>query len=274
MRKLVLNTDLGLDLDELELIDHMAKVGWDGVFTGWNDKKGNKYLADRIKADGLIYQSIHAPFGNSYHMWEEDARGDEEVARQIRCLHDSAEAGVNLVIMHAIIGMERCTPTAIGVDRYGKLLDEAQSLGIKIAVENTEGECYLDRIMTDLHDHPALGFCIDTGHEMCYDFSHDLIGKYGDKLIATHLNDNMGMTGDKLTWLDDSHMMPFDGVADWNGIANRIKKTPFSGPLTFELISKNRPDRHTHDRYADLGADGYLSLALEKAKKFRDIFEG
>ena len=61
---------------------------------------------------------------------------------------------------------------------------------------------------------------------------------------------------------------------DWNGIANRIKKTPFSGPLTFELTSKNRPDRHTHDRYADLGVDGYLSLALEKAKKFRDIFEG
>ena len=34
MRKLVLNTDLGLDMDELELIDRMAKVGGDGVFTG------------------------------------------------------------------------------------------------------------------------------------------------------------------------------------------------------------------------------------------------
>lgn len=35
---------------------------------------------------------------------------------------------------------------------------------------------------------------------MCVNYSHDLITEYGDKLIATHLNDNMKMTGDEITW--------------------------------------------------------------------------
>ncbi|MGN1093658.1 MAG: sugar phosphate isomerase/epimerase family protein [Candidatus Neoclostridium sp.] len=271
MRKLIINVDLGIDL--MEFFDRAAKVGWDGVFTGWNEEKGNKYIAERIKADGLIYQSVHAPFNKCDRLWEEDERGDAEVERQKKCLRDSAEAGVDLVVMHAIIGMDKCTPTNIGVDRFGKILDEAQSLGVKVAVENTEGECYVEKLFADLKSHPALGFCIDTGHEMCYNYSQDIIGKYGDKLIATHLNDNMGVTGEKITWYDDAHMMPFDGIADWDGIARRIKKTPFDGPLTFELNKYNRPERHTHDRYAQLDADGYLSLALEKAKKFRVLLE-
>ena len=98
-------------------------------------------------------------------------------------------------------------------------------------------------------------------------------GKYADKLICTHLNDNMGQTGDSITWLDDSHLLPFDGVADWNKIAERLNKAGYKGDLTFELTSKSKPERNTHDRYADLDFTGFAALALEKAKKFRDIIE-
>ena len=108
---------------------------------------------------------------------------------------------------------------------------------------------------------------------MCYNASRDIIGKYADKLICTHLNDNMAQTGDSITWLDDSHLLPFDGVGDWNGIADRLKKAGYKNHLTFELTSKNKPERNTHDIYAHLDCQGFAALALERAKKFRSILE-
>lgn len=120
-----------------------------------------------------------------------------------------------VVVEHAVIGFDKHTPNELGVKRFETLANEAERLGIKIAIENTEGEEYLERLLSCLNGHPAVGFCIDTGHEMCYNESRDLISKYARQLLCTHLNDNMKITGDEITWLDDSHMMPFDGLADW-----------------------------------------------------------
>lgn len=79
--------------------------------------------------------------------------------------------------------------------------------------------------MHDLGGSPAVRFCWDTGHEMCYNFSQDMMGLYGDKLVATHFNDNMGMADPNVvTWHDDAHLLPFDGIADWAGIMQRINR--------------------------------------------------
>lgn len=273
MRQLVIGTGIGFEQNTTEQIYAIAKAGFDGIFTHWNEEEGNKAYLKAAKDAGLFYQSVHAPFEKSYLMWEEGEDGDRETERQKKCLRDTAEIGVPIVVMHAIIGFNRFTPTDTGVLRFGKLLDEARSLGVKIALENTEGECYLRRLMNEFHGHEALGFCIDTGHEMCYNYSHDLITEFGNKLIATHLNDNMKITGDKITWLDDSHLLPFDGLADWKGIADRLNAVGYAGPLTFELTSKSKPERHTHDIYDNLDLDGFLSLAYKKAVEFRRLVE-
>ena len=48
-----------------------------------------------------------------------------------------------------------------------------------------------------------------------------MLALYGEKLICTHLNDNLGIKDfeGKTTWHDDLHLLPFDGIADWNKIA-------------------------------------------------------
>ena len=71
-----------------------------------------------------------------------------------------------------------------------------------------------------------------------------------------------------------THLLPFDGVADWNGIAARLKKANYAGDFTFELTSKNKPERHTHDIYADLDYTAFATLAFEKAKKFKELMLG
>lgn len=55
-----------------------------------------------------------------------------------------------------------------------------------------------------LADLDNVGFCLDAGHEMCYNHSADMLSLYGDRLIATHINDNLGIRdyGGKTTWID------------------------------------------------------------------------
>lgn len=273
MRNLIINTDLrnSWGVSEDEFIDTAAELGWNGVFSDWTDGKDMRRVRAQTERNGLYLQSVHAPFTKIAAMWENGEAGETELSRQLVCLRECAEIGAPIVVEHAIIGFDKHAPNALGVKRFETLANEAERLGVKLAIENTEGEEYLDRLLTDLKGHPAVGFCIDTGHEMCYNESRDLITKYARQLICTHLDDNMKITGNEITWLDDSHLMPFDGLADWRGIANRLNAAHFAGELTFELVGKNRPERHTHDIYAALDMKGFLALALKKAKQFRDM---
>lgn len=272
MRKLVLATGNGFDVTQTEEIRLIAECGWDGVFTGW-DPENYRSLARTVREAGLLYQSVHAPFHTVHRLWEPGEPGEEELAQQLACVRGCAEIGVPIVVMHAIIGMDRHTPNELGVERFGRIFAEAKKLGVTVAVENTEGEEYLEAVLRAYADEKAAGFCIDTGHELCYNYGHDLIGKYADKLVCTHLNDNLGITGVGITWLDDAHMLPFDGKVDFPGVAARLDRAGYTGPLTFELTSQNKPDRHTHDRYAHLDAKGFIALALERAKRFAVLVE-
>lgn len=274
MRKLVVAVGMGFKDSVADQVRLMSEIGWDGVFTGWSYAEDVEAYARAIADAKLKYQSIHAPFGNVDKIWESETEGDKYVQEQIDCLKHSKAAGVDLVVAHAIIGMDRCTPTTLGLRRFEKIFNAAENLGVTVALENTEGEIYVEALMREFGSSDRVRFCIDTGHEMCYNASRDIIGKYADKLICTHLNDNMGQTGDSITWLDDSHLLPFDGVGDWQGIADRLNKAGYKGDLTFELTSKSKPERNTHDRYAQLDLRGFASLALERAKKFRTIIDG
>lgn len=262
MRKLIIGA--GADPDSLNAV---VQTGWDGVFVGWGPGFDPNGTIARIRERNLLLQSVHAPFVGIWKLWEgSDEVAQTELDQQIACLRDTAAMGCDLVILHAIIGMERNTPTQIGVERFAVLVQEARRLGVRIALENTEGEIYLKTLLEAFDSEAHVGFCVDTGHELCYNRAGDTIGTYGKRLFGTHLNDNMGQTGDRLTWLDDAHMLPFDGIADWAGIAARLKTAGFTGPLTFELIQGNRPDRHTNDRYAGLSFAAYLATAYEHAR--------
>ena len=270
MRKLILGTDMGFsEISTVDQIKAIKKAGWDGVFTDWCEEDGNRAFRAAVDREGLIYQSVHAPFKYCGKMWEEGEEGEAEVERQIRCLRDCAAVGVDLVVMHTIIGFDKFTPNQLGVERFGKIFEAAEKYGVTVALENTEGEIYLETLMKAFDGHPSLGFCIDTGHEMCYNDSRDIITKYGKHLVATHINDNMKVTGEKITWHDDSHLLPFDGLADWEGVARRLKAVGYEGPLTFELTVKNKPNRNTHDIYSHLDFDPFSSYSKQKQERNR-----
>ena len=272
--KLGVNIGQGFGESFHEGVLSTARAGFDACFTGWSDGTDVAARAAFIRENGLIYQSIHAPFNKSDALWEEGEAGDAFADLLVRCLHDCAENEIPIMVVHPIIGMDKHTPTPKGIERFARVVGEAEKTAVKVAFENVEGIEYLRAVIKELGGSPAVGYCWDTGHEMCYNFSSDVPALFGDKLVATHLNDNFGMADrNVVTWLDDSHMMPYDGIADWQGIAKRLVRAGYEGILTFELTSRSKPGKNTHDAYAAMGLDGFLDLAYSRAVRVAEEVE-
>lgn len=140
-------------------------------------------------------------------------------------------------------------------------------MGIKIAFENTEGEEHLFALMDAFKNNDTVGFCWDSGHEMCYNHSQDLLGRFGEKLIMTHLNDNLGISRfDGVTyWTDDLHLLPFDGIADWDYNISRMKKSKRQEILNFELNIVSKPNRHENDVYGKMTYEEYFAECYKRA---------
>lgn len=265
--KLCLGVSEQFKLPVAEQIKLFHDIGFDAFFTGWNygANVGEwKKYADSL---GIEYQSIHAPFSNSAKMWEDESKAASAVKELIDCLHCCSENKVPIMIAHTFIGFENHTPTESGIINFGKVINEAERLGVKIAFENTEGEEYLAALMEKFSDNDAVGFCWDTGHEMCYNHSQDMLKMYGKKLICTHLNDNLGIRdySGKITYIDDLHLLPFDGIADWANIAARLDREKYNGILTFELNIKSKPGRHENDVYQKLDIKDYFTEVYKRA---------
>ena len=265
------------EIPRIEQLDVIKSAGFDGFFIDkdkHSDWKFTEPYAEKAAKLGLFFQSIHAPFYGMDDIFHDEGGelADIMISDLINSIDDCARFDIPLVIMHAIIGMDNFSPNELGLQRLEKVIDRAVKQGVIIAFENTEGEMYLEAILNRYGKLPNVGFCIDTGHEMCYNRSQDLIGKYGDLLVSTHLNDNWGITGDEITFLDDCHLLPFDGVADWTGIAKRLNKCGYDGALTFEVISRGRKGLDTNRKYDGMSLEQYVDEAYRKAVQFKELF--
>ena len=267
-QKLGLGTFGGNGIDNNEQIRLFKRAGFDAFFTEWSYGVPVADWVKTAKDEGMIYQSVHAPFNKSDDMWCDDAElADIAEKELLACLADCEKFEIPIMVMHTIIGFDNHNPTEIGLERFGRVIDAAEKAGVKLAFENTEGEEYLFKLFDAFGDRKNVGFCWDTGHEMCYNHSQDLLQKLGNKLIATHLNDNLGIKdfGGEITWLDDLHLLPFDGIANWQNIADRLDRHGFDDIMMFELNIKSKPARHENDSYAAMDFEIYLAEAFKRA---------
>ncbi len=268
-QKLCLSADLSCELSIAEQIKLFHKTGFEGFFTEWKRGDCVEEYARLAKELGMVYQSIHAPYGKSAVMWHgTDEEAEDAINELIECVNVCAANGVGIMITHTFIGFDDDRlPNEKGLERYGRVVSQAEKLGVKIAFENTEGEEYLAALMEYFKDKECVGFCWDTGHEMCYNRSADLLALYGDRLIATHINDNLGIRdfGGRIFWHDDLHLLPCDGIGDWDDVAARLDRCGFDGIMTFEVNIGSKPDRHENDVYGKMPIEEYVAEAYKRA---------
>lgn len=271
---LALAADKSLGLDVAQQLPMIRAAGFDGVFAQWTDAQTMTQWA-RIAADcGLVFPLMHAPFRQSKAIWNgPDEQAEPGVAQLIDCVHSCAAHEVPVIVTHAYIGIDNAEhiPTQEGLDRYYRVLRAAEGTGVTVAFENTEGEEYLEALFANFSDHPQFGFCWDSGHELCYNRSQDMPGRYGSRLCATHLNDNMGITAadGSLSTGDDLHLIPFDGVADWADAARRLVEAEYEGALSFELKWQARGNT----RYLAVPPQEYLAACYGGASRVAALVE-
>jgi len=266
-KKLVLALSGQFERPYTEQVRMIHDAGFEGFFSGWEqgcDLTSLRREADRL---GMLYQSVHAPFGTIADMWKDGLKGEACLEEQLACLKDCSRIGVDMMVCHTYIGFEdEGKVTKAGLKNFGRLIEESGKLGVRIAFENTEGEKSLAGLL-DYFKEDHVGFCFDSGHELCYNRGKDMLDLYGNRLFGTHLNDNLGISSfnGNIFWTDDLHLLPFDGIADWEGIAQRLNRCNFEGPLTFELNTKSKPDRHENDLYSHMPLEEYLAAAYTRA---------
>lgn len=249
-------------------ISLVKQIGWDAFFTGWDHSHVEEWAETGAK-NGLLYTSIHAPFSREYHIWNGTEEGDMIVKQLIDCATDCARFDIPVMVLHTMNGFSPKTPAAptqVGLDNYARIIEAGNRLGVKLAFENTEREEFLVAVMQKFRDEPCVGFCYDTGHEQCYRNS-DMMALYGDKLCHTHFDDNFGVTGDTITWYDDAHLPMGDGIVNWKRVMDSIDACGYTGVLTCELTTKNKPERSTQGKYLNMPIDAFYALALDRARK-------
>ena len=63
------------------------------------------------------------------------------------------------------------------------------------------------------------------------------------------------------------HLLPFDGIADWNDNVSRLQKSRYMPILNFELAIQSKPNRHENDVYMQMPLHLYFAEAYKRACK-------
>ena len=266
--KLALGTNDMLGISVSEQISLFKECGFDGFFVNWKEDMNIKEIKEYADSLGMIFQSIHAPSRKSPDLWENSDKTAEAIDELLKCVRDCGENNVPIMVCHAIIGYDKVTPDEYGVENWRIVVDKARKLGVKVAIENLEGEPYTKALLEAFDDYENVGFCWDTGHEMCYNHK-DMMALYGDKILCTHLNDNLGASDfeGKMQFKDDMHLPPFDGIADWENIVHRLNKYGYDDILTFEIKKCNQKGGHEKDAYERMSPEEFVCEVHKRACK-------
>ncbi len=231
----------------------IKEAGFEAVSLWWGaaDREQQPALA---RAAGLMIDNAHAPFRGANSLWSKGEEGDAHLKELTDTVEDCARHGIKTAVIHAAGFRDIPDVNPIGMDRIGRLVAFAEKKGVRLAFENLCALSHLDEILRTFPTE-TVGFCYDSGHENRYHPDARCLTKYGSQLMAIHLDDNFGD--------GDTHLLPFDGSADWATILPDLQSARPLPYLTLEVdFDKNSPHSQI---YKELSAEEYLCRAYEKA---------
>ena len=251
----------------LEQIRLFAEVGFDCFFSGASGSKVNEPVeewAECAAKYGIEFETIHAPFGGVNDLWKDDVSGEAYLGVMKKIIDQCHAGNIGNMIMHVTIGNTAPEVASVGLDRFARLEEYAEERSVHLCYENLEPLPHLHKVMKHAGDYH--GFCLDIGHNCCYTPHIPMMQLYGNRLLCTHIHDNLGVTQPgNIDYRDDLHLLPFDGILDWPWFAKTLAATGYKGPLTFELSCANRKE------YREVTFEAFVRDAYARAVKIRDM---
>lgn len=218
------------------------------------EEEGREQLKKLTAATGLRICSVHAPFNKACDVSSPDPEVAAAAVAVLKQCIDAAESlDAPVVIFHPAADgppdVEARKP--VFIKNVKLLLDYVGGRPVKLAAENLYP--WINEITAASFDeiaHPKYGFCYDSSHDNLSGAPLAILDKYGERLMATHISDNMGR--------EDDHILPFDGKFDWERFYGAFPKNSFSGVFLLEV---------EREKYKAKPVQWFLEQAFERGAK-------
>ncbi len=244
-----------------ERLQLIKSCGFDAVSIWWEDEIGEpgfdrRDMPGMVQDTGLILENVHVPYDRADSFWSESRmQRNAVVSRHFAWLDECASCQVPLMVMHIIDKGYPPQPNKWGVESLNRIVNKAEQLGIKIAIENTGCVKYIDFILREI-DSDYLGLCYDSSHDRLYSKEMGIIlQQQGNRLFATHFSDNDGCI--------DRHWLPGEGIIDWQQLGSYFPAQLYKGCLSLEVQAKPGDLNNT--------AKGFLSKAYHRSLQLRQV---
>ena len=254
---------------ERTAIRMLAEAGFDGIdFSMFHLTHGNDHplLSDnwreeaeslRAYADslGIPFVQGHAPF--SFRDRSPEGWKAHNFARTVRAIEIAGVLGIQELVVHPMkflpYKQNAQTLREYNMEFYRALIPHAKEAGVRICLENMweknpkrgnlithsvcsrgeEASAWVD----ELNDPDTIGYCLDLGHCGLVELdAAEEIRKLGHRITALHVHDN--------DFMQDLHILPYHGNADWKAILSALREVGYTGPFTYEADTflKNTPE--------------------------------
>ena len=224
-----------------ESLPMIREMGFDSYFTGHYTRPAVKEIKAISDALGLECTSIHAPFKGINTMWLSGMDYLTVYNQIVESIDSAADNGIPTVVLHLSSGWKAPEINDLGLARYDALVEYAMKRGVNLAFENLR-KIGNTAYMVDRYENiPNVGFCFDVGHEHCYTKTVDFMDIFCEKVIMTHIHDNLGR-GKECVGDPDTHLLPFDGTVDYNHMMQKLNEYEYKGHLTLEVFNGSRPE--------------------------------
>lgn len=273
MLKIGINTNNESGNNDIEILNNIAITGFKNVMLSFKTKN----IDESVKTIHDLAMEIsyyHINNKNANNLWATGEAVESYIQDVVKQIEMCGKYNIPIAVMHACTGSPTdfaLNPSVQGLKNFGEILKVAKKNNVKIAIENVDRYslkhvCYLLDNIKDNH----VGFCYDVGHHQLYRPNMDLLKKYGNRLFAVHLHDNL------MDWFPghdhtrDLHLLPFDGGINFNKVCKKLKSISYSGVVMLEVHKKacGKPQM-----YENLGYIDYLKEAYKRAEKLRIMAE-
>ena len=249
-------------------------VGFENVMVSFKSENYEQLLVD-AKELGLNVCCVHLDSKYASDLWvkgESCKRYIESMKKQIEVC---SKHGVKIAVLHPTSGSPSETvygPTEHGLKGILEILEEAKRNNVQVALENLDAPNYahFEYLMENVSS-DKLKFCYDAGHHNLYYPEKDLLAKYGDRLVAVHLHDNLMDWEFGYDFTRDLHFIPGDGKVDYEKICKNIANTSYNGVILLEIHKKSSG---AAGFYFNLTDAEFMKKAYISAEKIaRNVYE-
>ncbi|MTI68334.1 MAG: sugar phosphate isomerase/epimerase [Firmicutes bacterium] len=231
--------------------------GFDSTMLWWDEelfsKEGKKNFKS-IKDSNLNIENLHVPYFECDALWSSDnKRRERAVYNHLRWINDCDKHDIPMMVMHLISnnGLEKVNVN--GLYSLERIVKEAEKLKVKLAVENTVKNRFIENILTNIES-PYLGLCYDSSHAKLENKDNTyLLEKFKERVFTLHLSDNDGK--------EDKHWIPNKGIINWEKITNKLKEIDYKGNISLEVVPKDSYQSPEH----------FIKVAYESANELKKI---